>query len=364
MDKLKRFIDIYIPTETCNLRCHYCYITQKRKFNNQLIHLTKTPEIIRKALSVERLGGVCLLNLCAGGETLLAGDLIPVIRTFLEEGHYVMVVTNGTLSKRFDEIAQFEPRLLKRLFFKFSFHYLELIRLNMLDIFFNNIKRMYQCGCSFTLEITPNDELIPYIDEIKEICVKEVGALCHVTIARDDRNKEINHLSAYSFEEYKKIWGTFDSALFDFKTQIFYQKRREFCYAGEWSAYLNLSSGEMKQCYGGKILEDNIYENLTHPLHFEAIGHKCNIARKAHCYNGHAFLTLGNIPELDTPTYDTVRNRKDNYDGYWLRPEMQAFMSQKLKDNNNTYSTTKKMLIDIKKDFSKLKRIQKRLKKN
>ena len=77
MDKMKRYIDAYIPTETCNFRCHYCYITQQRKFNNKLAKFDYTPEFIAKALSQKRLGGPCLINLCAGGETLLIEELIP-----------------------------------------------------------------------------------------------------------------------------------------------------------------------------------------------------------------------------------------------------------------------------------------------
>ena len=90
MDKIKRFIDCYIPTETCNLRCHYCYIAQLGKFNVKLAKFSKTPETIRKALPKERLGGVCLLNMCAGGETLLSEDVLPVLKALLLEGNYVM----------------------------------------------------------------------------------------------------------------------------------------------------------------------------------------------------------------------------------------------------------------------------------
>lgn len=64
--KMKKFIDCYIPTETCNLRCHYCYITQQRKFENKVVSFTHDPQVIRKALSIKRLGGPCLINLCAG----------------------------------------------------------------------------------------------------------------------------------------------------------------------------------------------------------------------------------------------------------------------------------------------------------
>ena len=119
MDKMKRFIDCYIPTETCNLRCHYCYIAQKRKFNNQLASFPRSVKEIASALSRERLGGTCLLNLCAGGETLLSDEVLPLAKALLEEGHYVMIVTNGTVSKRFREITQWPSELRSRLFFCF-----------------------------------------------------------------------------------------------------------------------------------------------------------------------------------------------------------------------------------------------------
>lgn len=343
MNKIKRFLDIYIPTETCNLRCHYCYITQKRKFNNKLAEFKYSPDIIQKSLSIKRLGGKCLINLCAGGETLLSYSVIEIIKVLLEEGHYVMVVTNGTLSKRFDEIVKWDSKLLKRLFFKFSFHYLELKSREMLDKYFENIKKVKSHGCSFTVEITPSDELIPYIDEVKKICLEHLGALCHVTIARDDRTNGIEILSKYSFDKYKNIWSTFDSELFNFKYNIFYKKREEFCYAGEWSVYINLGTGDMRQCYCGDVL-DNIYNNVDGKLKFKAIGHKCNLA---HCYNGHAFLTIGSIPELKTPTYAELRDRKDLNGDYWLNDEMKMFMSQKLKDNNFEYSYIKKKINNI-----------------
>ncbi|MGL5150610.1 MAG: hypothetical protein ACRC7N_08590 [Clostridium sp.] len=77
---MKKYIDCYIPTEACNLRCHYCYITQKRKFNSKLAKFKNTPKEIRLALSKDRLGGECLLNFCAGGETLLVEEIIEIVR--------------------------------------------------------------------------------------------------------------------------------------------------------------------------------------------------------------------------------------------------------------------------------------------
>lgn len=349
MENLKRFIDCYVPIETCNLRCHYCYITQKTKFNNKILKLKHSPEEIRKALSTDRLEGKCLINLCAGGETLLSNEIIELIKELLEEGHYVMVVTNGTLSKRFDEICRLDSTLLKRLFLKFSFHYIELLRLDIIDEYFNNIEKIKKFGCSFTVEITPSDELIPYIEDIKKICLKKLGALCHITIGRDDRKPGIDILSDYSFEEYNEIWSTFESDLFNYKVSIFYKKRNEFCYAGDWSVYINLGTGSLRQCYCGIEL-DNIFNDINKPLTFNAIGYECS---QPHCYNGHAFLSLGVIPELDAPTYAELRNRFDGNCHEWLNQEMKAFMNQKLKDNNKEYSGIKKEANYIRNSFIK-----------
>lgn len=342
MDKIKRYIETYIDTETCNLRCHYCYIKLLNKFDNKLVDFPYSPKTIAKALSKERLGGVCLFNLCAGGETLLAPNVIPVVRALLEEGHYVMVVTNGTLTHRFKEFCQFPAELIERLIFKFSFHYLELKKLNWIDLYFNNVSLMRDLGASFTVEITPNDELIPYIDELKKVCMDKLGTLCHVTIARDDRTDNIDILSHKDWETYQEIWNQFDSELFRFKSTIFYKKRKEFCYAGEWSIYLNLMTGDMSQCYCGMVL-DNIYKNINKPLHFEAIGCNCMLP---HCYNGHAFLTLGDIPEMETVTYAMMRNRVDINGKEWLQPKMKTFLSQKLIDNNQEYDDNQKRKVN------------------
>lgn len=351
MDKIKRFIDCFIPTETCNFRCHYCYINNYGKFNNKIFKLNHSVDEIKKALSVERLGGKCLINLCAGGETLLSPDVIPVAKALLEEGHYVMIVTNGSLTKRFEEICKFDERLLKHLFFKFSFHYLELKRLNLIDTFFNNIEMIKKSGISFTVEITPNDELEECIDEIKEISMQKLGALPHCTIARKDI-KGIPVMSEHSLEEYVKIWSQFDSKLLNFKDSLFNVKREEFCYAGLWTCYLNLETGELRQCYKG-LTFDNIYKNIDKPIKFRPIGCNC---KEDHCYNGHVWLALGDIPEIKAPYYDELRNRKCEDGTEWLSPEMKSFMHTKLEESNQqlTKEEKKKVNREFKKDNLKL----------
>lgn len=335
MDKLKRFIDIYVPVEACTLRCHYCYITHHRLFANKLPKFKYDVETFRKALSKERLGGTCLLNFCGGGETLLPPELPQYIRAVLEEGHYVMIVTNATVSRAFDAISQFPKELLDRLFFKFSYHYLQLKEKNLFNTFFANIRKVRDAGASFTLEATPSDELIPYIEEMQQLAKKEVGATCHITVARNERDmSKINILTKMSREEYYKTWSIFDSKLFDYKFSIFGEKRTEFCHAGDWTTYLDMGTGILYQCYKS-LYNQNIFDNVDKPIHFKPIGCNC---LQPHCFNGHAWLALGAIPTLIAPTYAELRNRNCVDGTEWLQSKMKDFMSQKLFENNTEYS--------------------------
>ena len=345
MDKIKRFIDIYVPVTTCTLRCSYCYVTTHQLFEGPIPKFNFTPDFLRKALSKERLGGTCLLNFSAWGETLLVPALVEYVKALLKEGHYVMIVTNGTMSKRFDEMAVFPAELTERLFFKFSYHYLQLKERGLLDQFFSNIKKVRDAGCSFTLEQTPSDDAIPYQDEIIERAIKEVGAVPHITVARDERiDGQLPILSELSREEYKQVWGKkYKSALFDYKFSIFEQPRKEFCYAGDWSAYLNLQTGDMRQCYQTNF-SWNIYKDTTKPIPWIAIGHNC---KELHCFNGHAWLAIGDIPELEAPTYAELRNRTCNDGSEWLQPKMKAFMNTKLYHSNKEYSYIKKCYVDF-----------------
>lgn len=351
MDKIKKYIECYIPTETCNFRCHYCYIAQLGKFKNKLAKFTKTPKEIREAFSKKRLGGTCLFNLCAGGETLLVKEIIEITHELLAEGHYVMVVTNGSLKNRFEEFAKLPKGLLNRLIFKFSFHYIELKRMHLLDQYFDNVNLMKKAGASIVVEITPNDETEEYIPEIKAVCMEKLGALPQVTIARNDNDKKISHLSNHSFEDFVKVWSEFDSPMLDFKSTIFYKKRKEYCYAGDWSIYVNLVTGEYSQCYCG-IRLGNVYENIHKPLKFVAMGKKCSLP---HCYNGHAFITLGDIPELDAITYAQLRNRISGDGSEWLTKEMKEFIGTKLSESNSQYSGIQKVNNEVKRYGTALK---------
>lgn len=198
MEKLKRFIDLKVDTETCNLRCEYCYVAQNRKFNSNLFKLNFGEDDLRMAFSKKRLGGTCLINFCAGGETLLSDDIMKVIKILLECGHYLMIVTNGTIYKRFLEFSNYDIEYRNRLFIKFSFHYLELKKLNMLDAFFKNVRLMKESQISYTIELGAFDKYVDYINEINDICIKNVGAKPHITPLRDERKDDFSLLTDYN----------------------------------------------------------------------------------------------------------------------------------------------------------------------
>ena len=121
------------------MKCEYCYITQNKERVVKPIDLSKCEKMIGKALSKERLGGVCMINICAAGETLMPKEVISILHDILAQGHYVMLVTNGTLTERFKACCEFPEEYRSHLFFKFSFHYLELKKQNKLDTYFSNI---------------------------------------------------------------------------------------------------------------------------------------------------------------------------------------------------------------------------------
>lgn len=327
---IKYFFDTYVPITSCNLKCQYCYITQQNLWFNKPPKFNHDKNHIAQALSKERLGGICMFNMCGGGETLLHPYILDIIEAILKEGHYIWVVTNGTLTSRYQKISKLQKDLLFRLAFKFSFHYQELKRTKKLMAFVENVKQMQDVGCSFSLEITPHDELIESIDEIKDFSLKHFGALPHITVARDENNNK-SILSKYNTkEQYSKIWQSFNSCMFDFKLQLFSEKRHEYCMAGKWTYWLNIGDGTLKQCYSNDKAQ-NIFTNILKPINLPAVGVNC---KEPFCYNGHAFLTLGAIPCMQTPTYAAIRNRLQKDGREWLNPYMKDFISHKLHENN------------------------------
>ena len=100
MDKVKRFIECLIPVTACNLKCSYCYVIQRHNRKGRMAELKYSPEQIGRALRQERWGGVCYFSICGSGETTLQKGLEDIVYQILQQGHYVNITTNGTVTGR------------------------------------------------------------------------------------------------------------------------------------------------------------------------------------------------------------------------------------------------------------------------
>ncbi len=353
MEKIKKVILLAIPMSICNFRCHYCYLSQREEsFQGVQPEMRYTPEQVAEALSPTRIGGLAYFNFCADGETLLVKDIDLYVKLLLEQGHYVEVVTNLTITSVLEKFLCWDKNLLSHLEFKCSFHYLELKKKNLLNVFAENVKKVWRAGASANIEITPSDELIPFIDELKEFSLKNFGALPHFTIARDDRTSGIERLTKLSMEDYNEVWSQFNSEFWEYKTTIYGVRQKEFCYAGDWMLFINLATGEAKQCYVGASL-GNVFADPMKPLPKKAIG-KC---KQAHCYNGHMLLTLGMIPNTTDVRYGNIRNRVKYDNTEWLQPELKSFFNSTLIESNETYSSAEKRKVIINNQAYQIKHI-------
>ena len=340
MRKFKKLIECYVPIYACNFRCEYCYIKQNpsRSFENKVEKFKYSPEHMAKCMTKERFGGTCLINLCAGGETLLSHETVELAKLLLEEGHYVMIVNNGTCTKHINELISFDAELKSRLWLRFSLHWNELVRTNSLETFFNNVANSKNAGCSIAVEMVASDSYIPFIPDILKKCEQTIKSYPEINIARDDNDMTL--LTKLSMNDYVKTWSVFNSCSFNLKRITVGQKRHEFCYAGDWSVTLDLGTGIMSKCYSHPI--QNIFVNPDEKIKFEAIGRNCPAP---YCFNSHLFLAMGNIPSLDFPTIAQIRGKKCFDGSHWLTKEMQQFVGQKVYLNNRKYSFVKKVCI-------------------
>lgn len=335
MEKIKRFFECLMPVSVCNLECPYCYVIQENRRKMKLANLYYSPEHIAKALRKERVGGTCWISICGVGETFVQNETVELVSLLLKEGHYVNVTTNGTLSKPFKRLIELCGDNIRHLHLSFSLHYLELKKHNLLETFFENIQNVHSAGASILVQINLCDDYIPYLEEIKNICKKKVGAFPQVALTRDESVRPMKIFTSMSDEEYYRTGSLFNSRLFDFTYKNFNVKREEFCYAGDWSGVLNLQTGWLSKCYANNEGQ-NIFEDLDEPIYFEAVGKNC---RNDYCVNSSHFMSLGVIPSIKTPSYAELRNRKE---AAWYTDDMIRFLSGKLGDSNRQYSIIRK----------------------
>ena len=336
------FYECLLPTSLCNLSCEYCYLIQENKRSMESISFDYSINQMLYALRSERVapnGGLAFFSLCGKGETLLQQGCIELVAGLLKEGHLVNVTTNGTISRAFDELTKLETASLSRLQIAFSFHYLELKKRNLIEVFFENVKKMKKAGCSIVVQMNLYDGYIPYLDEIKQLCQKQIGAPPQLAATRlEPKGTDLEEVSLHTdlpIKEYIRLGKTYDSPLFDFTIQNFGVKRREFCYAGDWTHSLHLQDGRLSPCYQSYKCQ-YIFRNADKPIDFSAIGHSC---KSLYCINSSHFLALGVAPEIECPSYSMLRDRKE---ARWYNESMKLYLGQKLYDNNPKYSFWKK----------------------
>lgn len=338
MPKIKRFFECLLPISICNLECPYCYIIQQNRRTMMSPRLEYSPKHIAYSLRQDRVGGISYFSLCGTGETMLQPEIIDLAYYLLEEGHYVNITTNGTCSKRFDDLIDKCNKYISRLHISFSFHYTELLRKNLLNEYFENIHKLRNAGVSVLFQMNLCDEYIERIDEILDLSIKRMGTYPQLAVTRKETNGHFQFFTKYSDDEYIEFGRRFNSPLFDFTIENFTKKRTEFCYAGDWSCTLNMQNGELKRCYDSNE-KSYIFKDPESPIHFQAIGHNC---KSPYCVNSSHFLSLGVIPKLSTPTYAKLRIREGQN---WYSEEMKDFLNSKLSDTNKEYSYWRKLYI-------------------
>lgn len=257
-------------------------------------------------------------------------NLARYVELLVREGHYIEVVSNMVLTKKLEPLLELDPEILSHVEFKCSLHYLEMEKKGLLGRFADNVNAAWDAGASCNVEITPPDELVPKIPEVKDYCMDNFGALAHITIARNDATRRIERLTKLSLDEYHAAWDQFDSPFFDFKNRIFGVKQRGFCEAGAWMYHVMMNTGEARQCYKGRKI-GNIFENPDESLPQMPIG----TCLQPHCFNGHMLLTLGLIDGLTNVGYGDIRDRERADGTHWLRPELKDFFNSKLSDGND-----------------------------
>lgn len=251
MEKIVKMIDGMVHTSGCTLRCEYCYLAQNNCKNEVDIRrsIYYPLETIRKACSKKRLGGTCCFQIIGDGETLLPEDVIDLVCLLLEEGHYVKVITNGTLTERVRKLIErvrkenWEDHLLMSL----SLHFLELEKRNLLDKFAESVKCVKENGVSCRIAMTCSDEFVEAEQRIHHYCKEKLGCE-HIDSNRarkdDGAGNAVGVLSKYDKETYcKKVEKSFPSLNLISERDWEELDNHQFCYAGSWYFKLDFTTG-------------------------------------------------------------------------------------------------------------------------
>lgn len=328
--QIMKTLTLYIPGDACNMRCEYCYITECFKDGRNTtpaVFVASVDEMIY-AFRPERIGGLAHIIVIGKGETLIPPETVPLCKGLLKQGHIVEVVTNGVLSNRIDELLDCDEDCLSRLIIKCSLHWNELKRLNLVDTYFNNIKKALSKGASSYPFLVVGTSYINCLDEIREACLENLGGLPHCTpCVIADSSEQMLDGNRYATdppctkEFVASIKEKFGSSLFEQSVRFLdVDVKKVFCYAGKWSFGVDLCNGEILKCHN-ICTGISFFENLDEKM--PEIEPVCNSCGLASCALQYDMFSMGLIPEVpDVPTYsemmcnnsfftDTVREMMD-----------------------------------------------------
>lgn len=344
-EQINKAITVYVPGNVCNLRCSYCYVSECLQDGHEEIGKFRySVEHMIYAFRPERIGGRAYITVIGAGETLVPQEVVPFVKGLLRLGHVVEVVTNNTLNQRISELLEAPEEDLRRLIVKGSLHWKELKRLNKVQDYFNNIKRILKAGASSYPFLVLSEEYMQDLDEICETCVKELGELpqctpCVTAETREDFLKGGSTLTspACTPEFIKKVDEKLHSKLFNECVRFLdIDVKRVFCYAGKWSFGVGMGDGTICKCHN-VVVPGNFFENIDAPYEGEAVGCECGIAS---CCLQYPLYGLGLIPEIkNVPTYtEMICDRETLFSN-----EVKELMNIKISDNEKVFSNEEKI---------------------
>ncbi|MCR5416427.1 MAG: radical SAM protein [Pseudobutyrivibrio sp.] len=353
MNGIYRFINTNVPTLGCNLRCDYCYIRQHG--DEDILDIKKRDSLFKysvehmiSALTVERLGGVCMFNISGSGETLLCPDIFEICEGLLRNGHYIAIISNCTVTKEIEKFIRLKQEYRDRLFFKASFHYQELKRRNLLNTYASNINALKKNGIAFSIEIVSNDGVLSELEELKAWTEKEFGALPHVLAGRSETKlgEFPKFETCLSEEEFFETWDEFKSPLFDYQyTDYVLPHNDEFCHAGVYTGSLEMATGVFFACPGNKKIT-NMFENTEEPIRFAPMAKACPFP---YCFCGFFLQVLaGACNESYNPNvvFGEFRDRKCTDGSHWLTPSIKEVFSHKCSEFHNPLTSAKKTYLN------------------
>lgn len=208
---------VYRITNKCFFKCEYCKWCSFDHYPTNLC--LKSIETLVKVL--HSIGKDKLLVYFHGGEPLYHPDFKEILSYILtlKEIQYIVIATNGVMID--DDLIDLSINS-RKVVFSVTFHYNELKRHNLLNVFVNNASKLYDNKLLDTLEImceSFDKEFKSYIslfeDTFKGINITYTYAMCHY-----GKNKALYETYKHCFHK-NPIHFQIDDKLYD-HSQLFY----------------------------------------------------------------------------------------------------------------------------------------------